>query len=291
MDVVWAQSRYDKAGTEGGGADYLNCPMSEADYDRFIDALLAAEEHQYNEFDKTPYFEGCLPIEEMARRGRDTPRFGPMKPVGLTDPRAPERRPHAVVQLRQDNALGTLWNIVGFQTRIRYAEQAGILQLIPGLQNAQFARLGGIHRNTFLNSPALLGPDLKLKADQRLRFAGQITGVEGYVESAAMGLVAGRMAAAEARGGALAPPPPECALGALIAHVTGGHLGDGAGSFQPMNVNFGLFPAVTVPKPAEGKWRGKAKAEAKKRAIAERALDAVADWVQGAASANSVPSR
>jgi methylenetetrahydrofolate--tRNA-(uracil-5-)-methyltransferase len=290
MEVVWAQSRYDKAGTEGGGADYLNCPMTEAEYARFIDALLAAEEHAYNEFDKTPYFEGCLPIEEMARRGRDTPRFGPMKPVGLTDPRDPERRPHAVVQLRQDNALGTLWNMVGFQTRIKYAQQAEVFRLIPGLERAQFARLGGIHRNTFLNSPRLLGPDLKLKADPRLRFAGQITGVEGYVESAALGLVAGRMAAAETRGEVLAPPPPACALGALIAHVTGGHLGDGAGSFQPMNVNFGLFPPISVAKPADGKWRGKQKAQAKRRAIGARALAAVDDWAQGAAEAKSVAS-
>lgn len=281
--IVWAQSRYDKPGPSGTGADYLNCPMNETEYNRFIDALLASEQHQFHEWENVPYFDGCLPIEEMASRGRETLRFGPMKPIGLTNPRDPDVPPYAVVQLRQDNALGTLWNMVGFQTKMKYRGQTEIFRLIPGLENAQFARLGGLHHNTFLNSPKVLQPDLKLKTEPRLRFAGQITGVEGYVESTAIGLMAGRFAAEERLGGTAVLPPVESALGALIGHITGGHLGDESvklRSFQPMNVNFGLFPPVTLTKP-EGvkRWRGKDKAEAKKRAITSRALAALEGWV------------
>jgi methylenetetrahydrofolate--tRNA-(uracil-5-)-methyltransferase len=281
--VVWAQSRYDKPGPAGTGADYLNCPMDEAQYNAFVDALLAAPLHAFKDWEHVPYFDGCLPIEVMAARGRDTLRFGPMKPVGLTDPRHPDVKPHAVVQLRQDNALGTLWNIVGFQTKMRYGSQAEIFRMIPGLEQAQFARLGGLHRNTFLNSPKVLGRNLKLKADPRLRFAGQVTGVEGYVESAAIGLVAGRMAAAETRGVPLGPPPPTTALGALVNHITGGHLEAeayaGARSFQPMNVNFGLFPPIEVKKP-EGvrRWKSGEKALARKKAITSRALTDLKAW-------------
>ncbi len=280
--IVWAQSRYDKPGPSGTGADYLNCPMDEAQYNTFIDALLNSEQHKFHEWENVPYFDGCLPIEEMASRGRETPRFGPMKPIGLTDPRNPDVPPYAVVQLRQDNALGTLWNIVGFQTKMKYGRQAEVLRLIPGLEQAEFARLGGLHHNTFLNSPKVLRPDLKLKAEPRLRFAGQITGVEGYVESTAIGLMAGRFAAAERLGGAAELPPSETALGALIGHITGGHIGDEGAklrSFQPMNINFGLFPPVTLTKP-EGvkRWRGKDKAVAKKMAITSRALAALESW-------------
>ncbi|WP_029040134.1 methylenetetrahydrofolate--tRNA-(uracil(54)-C(5))-methyltransferase (FADH(2)-oxidizing) TrmFO [Cucumibacter marinus] len=283
MDIVWAQSRYDKPGPGGTGSDYLNCPMNEDQYNAFIDGLIEGQEHELNEWENIPYFDGCLPIEVMAKRGRQTPRFGPMKPVGLTNPRDPDNPPYAVVQLRQDNALGTLWNIVGFQTRLKYGEQADILRKIPGLEEAKFARLGGVHRNTFLNSPKLLGADLRLKAMPRLRFAGQVTGVEGYVESAGLGLVAGRMAAADRAGTPLPPPPSTTALGALIHHITGGHLADeanGVKSFQPMNVNFGLFPEVTLVKP-EGvkRWRGKDKAMAKKKAITSRALSDIAGWL------------
>lgn len=283
MDIAWAQSRYDKPGPGGTGSDYLNCPMDEDQYNAFIDGLIEGQEHELNEWENIPYFDGCLPIEVMAKRGRQTPRFGPMKPVGLTNPRDPDNPPYAVVQLRQDNALGTLWNIVGFQTRLKYGEQADILRKIPGLEEAKFARLGGVHRNTFLNSPKLLGADLRLKAMPRLRFAGQVTGVEGYVESAGLGLVAGRMAAADRDGSPLPPPPSTTALGALIHHITGGHLadeGNGVKSFQPMNVNFGLFPEVTLVKP-EGvkRWRGKDKAMAKKKAITSRALSDIAAWL------------
>lgn len=285
MDIVWAQSRYDKPGPAGTGADYLNCPFDEQQYNDFIDALLAAPLHQFKEWEKVPYFDGCLPIEVMAERGRETLRHGPMKPIGLTNPRAPETKPHAVVQLRQDNALGTLWNMVGFQTKMRYGVQTDIFRMIPGLENAQFARLGGLHRNTFLNSPKVLGADLKLKAEPRLRFAGQVTGVEGYVESAAMGLVAGRFAAAETKGQPISQPPETTAFGALIRHITGGHLEaeaySGARSFQPMNVNFGLFPPVTISKPEghEGRWRGPDKAMAKKKAITSRALADLPGWL------------
>ncbi len=283
-DIVWAQSRYDKVGPMGNGADYLNCPMDEAQYNAFVDALLAAPLHQFKDWEKVPYFDGCLPIEVMAERGRDTLRWGPMKPVGLTNPRNPTVKPHAIVQLRQDNALGTLWNMVGFQTKMRYGVQAEIFRMIPGLEHAQFARLGGLHRNTFLNSPRVLGPDLKLKAMPRLRFAGQVTGVEGYVESAAVGLMAGRLAAAEARGEALAAPPATTAMGALINHITGGHLEaeaySGARSFQPMNVNFGLFPPVSITKPEGmvGRWKSTEKTLAKREAITARALADIAGW-------------
>ncbi|WP_127752620.1 methylenetetrahydrofolate--tRNA-(uracil(54)-C(5))-methyltransferase (FADH(2)-oxidizing) TrmFO [Devosia sp. 1566] len=283
QDIVWAQSRYDKAGPGGTGADYLNCPMDQEQYNRFVDALIEAPLHEFKDWEKVPYFDGCLPIEVMAERGRETLRHGPMKPVGLTNPRNPTVKPYAIVQLRQDNALGTLWNMVGFQTKMRYGIQAEIFRMIPGLENAQFARLGGLHRNTFLNSPKVLGADLKLKADPRLRFAGQVTGVEGYVESAAIGLLAGRMAAAEARGEQLPPPPITTALGALLGHITGGHLEaegySGARSFQPMNVNFGLFPEVTVTKPeGAGRWRGNDKVIAKRRMITARALDDLKSW-------------
>ncbi len=282
--IVWAQSRYDKVGPAGTGADYLNCPMTEQQYSDFIDALLGADLHEFKDWEKVPYFDGCLPIEVMAERGRETLRFGPMKPIGLTNPRDPLVKPYAIVQLRQDNALGTLWNMVGFQTKMRYGIQAEIFRMIPGLQNAQFARLGGLHRNTFLNSPKVLGRDLKLKADPRLRFAGQVTGVEGYVESAAIGLMAGRMAAAEARGTILDAPPSTTAMGALINHITGGHIEaenySGARSFQPMNVNFGLFPPVTISKP-EGvkRWKATEKAMVKRKAITSRALQDIMAWV------------
>lgn len=266
MDKAWFQSRYDKVGPEGDGADYINCPLSREEYDAFIAALLEAEKAEFKDWEKnTPYFEGCLPIEVMAERGPMTLRFGPMKPVGLTDPRT-GKRPNAVLQLRQDNALGTLYNLVGFQTKMKHAEQTRIFRMIPGLENAQFARLGGIHRNTFLNSPKLLDGQLRLKAAPRLRFAGQVTGVEGYVESTAIGLLAGRMAAAERDGSLLAPPPNTTALGALHAHITGGA---DAKSFQPMNVNFGLFP----PLPDS------VRRENRKKMMSERARAALTDWL------------
>ena len=270
--IAWFQSRYDKAGPAGSGADYINCPLTRAQYDDFIDALLAGEKTAFHEFEtSTPYFEGCLPIEVMAERGRETLRHGPMKPFGLTDPRRPSTKPYAVVQLRQDNKLGTLFNMVGFQTKLKHGEQVRILRTIPGLANAEFARLGGLHRNTFLNSPKLLDETLRLKATPRLRFAGQITGCEGYVESAAVGLLAGRFAAAERRGEEQPIPPPTTAHGALLAHITGGHIeaaDPGRRSFQPMNVNFGLFP----PLPS-GMRRGD-----RKKALAERALADLAEW-------------
>ncbi|WP_439576357.1 methylenetetrahydrofolate--tRNA-(uracil(54)-C(5))-methyltransferase (FADH(2)-oxidizing) TrmFO [Elioraea sp.] len=262
MSVAWMQSRYDK----GGGADYINCPLDRTQYEAFITALLASEKTAFHVWEtSTPYFDGCLPIEVMAERGPNTLRWGPMKPVGLRDPRT-GRRPWAVVQLRQDNALGTLWNMVGFQTKLKHAEQARVFRTIPGLERAEFARLGGLHRNTFLNSPRLLDPLLRLKAAPHVRFAGQITGVEGYVESAAIGLLAGRFAAAEARGEALSAPPPETALGALLAHITGGAEAE---TFQPMNINFGLFPPLAeAPKGRE-----------RKRAYCERALRAADAWL------------
>ncbi len=267
FDICWMQSRYDK----GDGADYINCPLDEAQYKAFIAALLAGEKTDFKEWEKsTPYFEGCLPIEVMAARGEDTLRFGPMKPVGLCDTRT-GKRPYAVVQLRQDNALGTLWNMVGFQTKLKHGEQTHIFRLIPGLQNAQFARLGGLHRNTFINSPRLLDGQLRLKARPSLRFAGQITGVEGYVESAAIGLLAGRFAASEAQGKSLGPPPPTTACGALLGHITGGA---DAKTFQPMNVNFGLFPEL---KGARGKDR--------KKAMSHRALADLDVWLGTRAAA------
>ncbi len=276
---AWFQSRYDKAGPGGDGADYVNCPLDADEYDRFLDALLAGDKMAFKDWERdTPYFEGCLPVEVMAERGRDTLRFGPMKPVGLTDPRT-GRRPHAVVQLRQDNALGTLYNLVGFQTKLTYGAQAEVFRLIPGLEQARFARLGGIHRNTFLDSPRLLDPLLQLRAEPRLRFAGQVVGVEGYVESAAMGLLAGRFAAAERHGAAPAIPPPTTALGALLNHVTGGHLaGDvgGHATFQPMNVNYGLFPPLAAPE--AGARRGP-KGRARKEAMSLRALADLDAWL------------
>jgi methylenetetrahydrofolate--tRNA-(uracil-5-)-methyltransferase len=287
MSVCWLQSRYDKEGPGGGTADYINCPLDKAQYDAFIDALISGEKTAFKEWEaSTPYFEGCLPIEVMAERGRETLAYGPMKPVGLTNPHRPER-PYAVVQLRQDNALGTLWNMVGFQTKLKHAEQVRIFRTIPGLEQAEFARLGGLHRNTFLNSPVLLDQRLRLKADPRLRFAGQITGVEGYVESAAIGLLAGRFAAAERLGTQVTPPPATTALGALLNHITGGHLssgGDGASrSFQPMNVNFGLFPPLLAPPPRLKGERG-SKTLARKHALATRALADLERWLAGAAS-------
>ena len=260
LSKAWFQSRYDKAGPSGTGRDYINCAFDREGYHAFLDALLAAPKIEFHEWEKkTPYFEGCLPIEEMARRGADTLRYGPMKPVGLTDPHT-ARRPYAVVQLRQDNALATLYNLVGFQTKLRHAEQARIFRMIPGLENAEFARLGGMHRNTFLNSPRLLDGELRLKAQPRLRFAGQITGCEGYVESAGIGLLAGRFAAARRRDESPRPPPPTTALGALLSHIT---TNAEAETFQPMNVNFGLFP------PISGDLRGRAR----KQALARRALE------------------
>ncbi|WP_072374768.1 methylenetetrahydrofolate--tRNA-(uracil(54)-C(5))-methyltransferase (FADH(2)-oxidizing) TrmFO [Hyphomicrobium sp. NDB2Meth4] len=279
--IAWFQSRYGKTGPAGTGADYLNCPMNRDEYEAFIDALLAGEKTSFKEWEaSTPYFDGCLPIEVMAERGRDTLRYGPMKPVGLDDPRT-GRWPHAVVQLRQDNALGTLWNMVGFQTKLKHAEQVRIFRMIPGLQEAEFARLGGLHRNTFINSPRLLDGALRLKAMPRLRFAGQITGVEGYVESAAIGLLAGRFAAAERLGHQMAAPPNTTALGALIAHITGGHLSDGDSSFQPMNVNYGLFPEIEGPQTdADGKrLKGKERGRAKKRSMSVRALADIDRWL------------
>ncbi len=265
LEQAWFQSRYDKEGPGGGTADYINCPLDRDRYEAFIDALLGGEKGEFKEWERsTPYFEGCLPIEVMAERGRETLRFGPMKPVGLTDPRT-GRRPHAVVQLRQDNALGTLYNMVGFQTKLKHAEQVRVFRMIPGLEQAQFARLGGLHRNTFVNSPRLLDATLRLRAAPHVRLAGQITGCEGYVESAAVGLMAGRFSAAEALGEAPAPPPPETAHGALLAHITGGAMAE---TFQPMNVNFGLFP----PPPA-----GTPKSE-RKATMARLALAAIAEW-------------
>jgi methylenetetrahydrofolate--tRNA-(uracil-5-)-methyltransferase len=285
LDVAWKQSRYDKAGPGGTGADYLNCPMTEEQYHRFVDALLAGEKTSFHEWEATtPYFDGCLPIEVMAERGRDTLRFGPMKPVGLTNPHDGAPRPYAVVQLRQDNALGSLWNMVGFQTKLKHGAQTRIFRTIPGLERAEFARLGGLHRNTFLNSPRLLDGHLRLRAQPRLRFAGQITGVEGYIESAAIGLLGGRFAAAERHGMRPAPPPVTTALGALLSHITGGHietLDAGPRSFQPMNINFGLFPAVEEPThdAAGRRLKGKEKSAARRHSIAVRALADLAAWL------------
>ncbi len=263
LDTAWFQSRYDKPGPAGSGADYINCPLDEAGYDAFIQALLEADRIEFKEWEAvTPWFEGCLPVEVMAARGPETLRFGPMKPVGLTDPRT-GRRPHAVVQLRRDNALGTLYNIVGFQTKLRHAEQARVFRMIPGLERARFARLGGIHRNSFIDAPALLDKQLRLKAALHLRFAGQIAGVEGYVESAALGLLAGRFAA-----GKTEAPPATTALGALLGHVTGSRP-EAAGAYQPMNINFGLFP------PLDGQFRGRER----KRAHTTRARADLDLWL------------
>jgi methylenetetrahydrofolate--tRNA-(uracil-5-)-methyltransferase len=287
LEQAWFQSRYDKAGPGGSGADYINCPLSREQYDAFVDALLAGDKTVFHDWEaSTPYFDGCLPIEVMAERGRETLRHGPMKPFGLTNPRQPDVKAYAVVQLRQDNKLGTLFNMVGFQTKLKHGEQVRIFRSIPGLQNAEFARLGGLHRNTFLNSPKLLDGTLRLKANPRWRFAGQITGCEGYVESAAIGLIAARFAAAERRGEALSAPPPTTAHGALLAHITGGHIetiDSGPSSFQPMNVNFGLFPPIAEPAAREGRkfGRGSAKNLARKNALSERALADLERWIAG----------
>ena len=278
---AWFQSRYDK----GDGSDYVNLPMDRAQYESFVDDLLAGEKHMPKDWEGTPYFEGCLPIEVMAERGRETLAYGPLKPVGLTNPHQPGIKPHAIVQLRQDNALGTLYNIVGFQTKLKHGAQTQVLRMIPGLEHAEFARLGGLHRNTFLNSPKLLDPQLRLHAQPRLRFAGQMTGCEGYVESAGVGLLAGLFAAAEATQAAITPPPPTTALGALLGHITGGHIETidaGPRSFQPMNINFGLFPPLAsapTKKPDGSRLRGNEKTVAKKQAISARALADLDRWI------------
>jgi methylenetetrahydrofolate--tRNA-(uracil-5-)-methyltransferase len=269
MNVAWFQSRYDKSAPGGDGKDYLNCPMTKAQYEAFIAGLIDGDKTDFKEWEKdTPYFEGCLPIEVMAERGPETLRYGPMKPVGLTNPHQPEEKPYAVVQLRQDNALGTLYNMVGFQTKLKHGAQKALFATIPGLENATFVRLGGIHRNTFLNSPQLLDARLRLKALPRLRFAGQITGVEGYIESAAIGLLAGRFAANERLGREIDTPPPTTALGALLNHIT---LGADAATFQPMNVNFGLFPPLET----------RTKRKERKPAYARRALNDLGTWLGG----------
>ena len=278
FDIAWRQSRYDKEGPSGDKAAYVNCPMDKAQYEAFIDALLDGPKADFKEWEDVPYFDGCLPIEVMAERGRETLRHGPMKPVGLTNQHNPTVKPYAIVQLRQDNALGTLFNMVGFQTKLKYGAQTDVFRMIPGLENAQFARLGGLHRNTFLNSPKLLDKQMRLKALPRLRFAGQVTGVEGYVESASMGLLTGRLAAAQALGRDLAPPPPETAMGALVEHITGGHM-EGS-KFQPMNINYGLLPPLEAPKVDEDGKRihPKERGRAKKRLMSIRAMESLKAW-------------
>ncbi|MDA0721815.1 MAG: methylenetetrahydrofolate--tRNA-(uracil(54)-C(5))-methyltransferase (FADH(2)-oxidizing) TrmFO, partial [Proteobacteria bacterium] len=270
MDVAWMQSRYDKGETVEEQTAYLNCPMTKAQYEDFIDALLAADKTEFKEGETAGYFDGCLPIEVMAERGRETLRFGPMKPVGLTNAHDPQNKPYAVVQLRRDNALGTLYNIVGFQTKMKYGAQKTVFAMIPGLETAEFARLGGIHRNTFINSPTLLDDQMRLRSRPNIRFAGQITGVEGYVESAAMGLLAGRMAAAELQGCSLSPVPVTTAMGALVSHITGGAE---AKTFQPMNVNFGLFP------PLDGVKGGRRGRKDRYKAYTDRAKADWQDWL------------
>ena len=270
MSVAWEQSRYDKGETEAEQKAYINCPMTRDEYEAFIDALLAADKTEFHEGETAGYFDGCLPIEVMAERGRETLRFGPMKPVGLTNPHQPDVKPYAVVQLRRDNALGTLYNIVGFQTKMKYGAQTAVFKMIPGLQEASFARLGGIHRNTFINSPTLLDDQMRLRSRPHIRFAGQITGVEGYVESAAMGLLAGRMAAAEILGQPTVTPPQDSAMGALIHHITGGAE---AKTFQPMNVNFGLF------RPVDGLKHGRRGRKDRYKAYTDRAKAAWLAWL------------
>ena len=270
MDMAWAQSRYDKGETEEERKAYLNCPMTKDQYEAFIDALLAADKTEFHEGETATYFDGCLPIEVMAERGRETLRFGPMKPVGLTNAHNPDDKPYAVVQLRRDNALGTLFNIVGFQTKMKYGAQSEVFKMIPGLEDASFARLGGIHRNTFMNSPTLLDDQMRLKSRPNLRFAGQVTGVEGYVESAAMGLLAGRLAAAEILGLDLPTVPQDTAMGALIHHITGGAE---AKTFQPMNVNFGLF------RPVDGLKGGRRGRKDRYKAYTDRAKAEWSDWL------------
>ncbi len=279
FDTAWFQSRYDKEGPAGTGSDYINCPMNKEQYHAFIKALLAAEKTEFKEWEKnTPYFEGCMPIEVMASRGENTLRFGPMKPVGLTNPHKPEEhdgRSYAVVQLRQDNALGTLYNMVGFQTKMKYGAQVEVFRMIPGLENADFARLGGIHRNTFINSPKLLNETLQMKAQRRLRFAGQITGCEGYVESASVGLMTGRFAAFERLGLDIKMPAPTTAMGSLLSHITGGGNAD---TFQPMNINFGLFPPYELSPEEKKGLKGKEKGRLKKQIQARRALNDIHEW-------------
>ena len=286
LEVAWFQSRYDKVGPGGTGKDYINCPLTKDEYENFISLLLAGEQIEFRDWEKnTPYFDGCLPIEVMAARGRETLRHGPMKPMGLTNSHNPDIKPYAVVQLRQDNSLGTLFNIVGFQTKLKYAAQTEIFRTIPGLENAQFARLGGLHRNTFLNSPILLNSSLQLKSDTRIRFAGQITGCEGYVESAGIGCLAGRFAACQQKNLAPISPPKTTALGALLNHITGGHLShDEKGkpsTFQPMNVNFGLFPPIEVMKYGEDgkRLKGKEKTKMKRLGITTRAKADFSQWL------------
>ena len=281
MSTAWRQSRYDKEGPGGDAAAYINCPMDKAQYEAFIDSLLNGPKSEFKDWEHVPYFDGCLPIEVMAERGRETLRHGPMKPVGLTNDHNPQEKAYAVVQLRQDNALGTLWNMVGFQTKLKHGAQTEVFRSIPGLEKAVFARLGGLHRNTFLNSPKLLDGQLRLKAAPRMRFAGQVTGVEGYVESAAVGLLAGRFAAAERLGVSIDAPPPTTALGALIGHITGGHIDGGKGSFQPMNINYGLIPPMDVVKrgPDGRRLGAKEKSRNKKLAVGERALADLATWL------------
>ncbi len=294
MDIAWHQSRYDKVGPGGTGKDYINCPMTREQYEAFVAALIAGEKTEFKQWENVPYFDGCLPIEVMAERGPETLRHGPMKPMGLTNAHNPTVKAYAVVQLRQDNALGTLFNMVGFQTKLKYGAQTEIFRMIPGLENAEFARLGGLHRNTYINSPVLLDHSLMLKSRKGLRFAGQITGCEGYVESASIGLLAGRFAAAERLGETPSLPPATTAFGALLGHITGGHLATdeepGKRSFQPMNINFGLFPEPepgSVATTSEGKrLRGKDKTVAKRRAIAARALSHCREWLGGEATAN-----
>ena len=288
MDVAWFQSRYDKVGPGGTGKDYINCPMDRGQYEAFVRALMDGEKTDFKEWEKsTPYFDGCLPIEVMAERGPETLRHGPMKPRGLTNAHKPDEKAYAVVQLRQDNKLGTLYNMVGFQTKLKYADQVKVFRTIPGLENAEFARLGGLHRNTFLNSPRVLDGALRMKAQPRLRFAGQVTGVEGYVESAAMGLMAGRMAAAEALGLAFDVPPPTTAHGALINHITGGHIETTDGqksSFQPMNINFGLLPPIDKVKVKDGvRLKHTEQAVERKHAYTSRAKADFEAWLGAAA--------
>ncbi|WP_033314796.1 methylenetetrahydrofolate--tRNA-(uracil(54)-C(5))-methyltransferase (FADH(2)-oxidizing) TrmFO [Robiginitomaculum antarcticum] len=284
FDIAWMQSRYDKKGPGGDGADYINCPLNEAQYLEFVDALVNSDQTEFKDWEKdTPYFESCLPIEVIASRGPETLRWGPMKPVGLTNKHNPTVKAHAIAQLRQDNALGTLYNMVGFQTKMKYGAQTEILRKIPGLENAVFARLGGIHRNTFINSPKLLNTQLQLKGREDIRFAGQIMGVEGYVESAALGLIAGQMAAAQAMGNKRGAPMPTTALGALIEHVTGGFMTGPKAKFQPMNVNFGLFPpidGIVFKGPNGERIRGKDKTRFRKRHLAQRALVDIEKWIK-----------
>ena len=280
---AWMQSRYDKKGPGGDGADYINCPLDKEQYEAFIEALITSDQTEFKDFEKdTPYFESCLPIEVMAARGAETLRWGPMKPVGLTNKHNPTVKAHAIVQLRQDNALGTLYNMVGFQTKMKYGAQAEIFKAIPGLEKAVFARLGGIHRNTFINSPKLLNKQLQLKSRRDLRFAGQIMGVEGYVESAALGLITGRMAAAQATGNTYPVPPLTTAMGSLVEHVTGGYMTGPKAKFQPMNVNFGLFPPmeeeIVYPKVNGKRLRGKDKTRYRKSLLAKRALKDIEAW-------------